>query len=442
MHSIFLPNQSALEARFASAPGGVRAGELHNPLRKAAFYCGVVLVFIRFSMLHQILTYVTGVNSYLLYIFGIPVLLAVVATGGLSRLLRQRATRYWLLFGAWMIIAIPFSFWKGGSAGTVASYWRTELIMLFAIGGLVETWRECRVMLYSISAAGVVDIVSARLFGRLDEEGRLSLVVGSVANANDFAAHLLFVLPFLFWVVQSARSSLLRIIALVGIGAGMYLILATGSRGGAVALGIEIVFAAFAAAPRQRKRIFIAAAVLLLAAVMIAPERAFQRTLSFSDNHSPISAEARESMESREYVLRQSISFTFEHPLVGVGPGQFSTYEGNQSRAEGKHGYWRETHNSFTKVSSECGVPALIFYLAAIILTFRLLGTIRKQAQGVSGLENIATAVFSMRLAMIGFCVAIFFLNFAYTFYLPAMTGLAIGICNATEYRRQAINPT
>jgi hypothetical protein len=84
----------------------------------------------------------------------------------------------------------------------------------------------------------------------------------------------------------------------------------------------------------------------------------------------------------------------------------------------------------------------LIFFLVAVISTFRLLATIRKRARGVSGLENVAAAVFSMRLGMIGFCIAIFFANFTYTFYLPAMTGLAIAICNATEHRRQKVNST
>jgi hypothetical protein len=438
MDPIVSPIQSAVPIHGASVLGRVRAKELHNPLRTAVFYCGVVLVFIRFSMLHQFVTYVTGLNLYLLYIFGIPVLIGVVVTGGLRRMLRHRTARYWMLFGAWMIIALPFSTWKGGSAGIVAGYWRTELIMLFAIGGLVETWRECRLMLYSIGAAAVVDIISSRLFGRLDDGGRFFMAVGTVANANDFAAHLLFLLPFLLWIVQSARSSLLRLIALAGIFAGIYLILSTGSRGGTVALAIEIAFAILAAAPRHRVQIFVAAAFILLVAIMIVPERAFQRALSFSDNRSLSSEEAIESRDSRKYLLEQSVIYTLANPLFGVGPGQFSIYEGNQSQAEGKHGSWHETHNSFTKASSECGIPALIFFVGAIFTTFRLLGMMRRQVQGSSGMEDVATAVFCMRLGMIGFCTAIVFLNFTYSFYLPAMTGLAIAICNAIEQRRQA----
>jgi hypothetical protein len=42
-------------------------------------------------------------------------------------------------------------------------------------------------------------------------------------------------------------------------------------------------------------------------------------------------------------------------------------------------------------------------------------------------------AVFCIMLGMVGFTVAITFLNFAYFFYLPAMAGLATGVWSAAE---------
>jgi hypothetical protein len=364
----------------------------------------------------------------------------VLTTGGLRRTLRYGAARYWLLFGAWMVVALPFSSWRGGSIGIVGSFWRTELLILFAIAGLVVTRRECQVMLSAVAVAAVTNLFAAKLFGHVDDGMRLSLSFGTVSNSSDFAAHLIFVLPFLLYIALTAQSRVVRILAFVAIGVGMYFVLATGSRGGAFALAVEIACATFTATRRRRIIILSTGLILLLVAVCTVPERAYRRTLAFSDDSSADFGEATESKESREYLLRQSIYYTFEHPLVGVGPGQFSNYEGMQSRAEGKHGNWHETHNSFTKASSECGIPALIFYLAAIVSTFRLLGTVHKQVRGVSGLEKVATAVSSMRLSIIGFCTAIFFLNFTYAFYLPAMTGLAIAVCNATEQRRQVVN--
>src|ERR1035441_10056053 len=60
------------------------AGEVEDtsPLRVMAFKLGLILVFIRFSIIHQLLTSLVHVNFYLLYLFGIPALLGVALAGG------------------------------------------------------------------------------------------------------------------------------------------------------------------------------------------------------------------------------------------------------------------------------------------------------------------------------------------------------------------------
>jgi len=88
--------------------------ETQSAARKIAFWFGVGLVFVRFSMLNELLSYVDGRNFYLLYLFGIPALLGLLVSGGITRVLRERAAILWLCFGVWAVIAIPFSIWRGG----------------------------------------------------------------------------------------------------------------------------------------------------------------------------------------------------------------------------------------------------------------------------------------------------------------------------------------
>jgi hypothetical protein len=80
------------------------------------------------------------------------------------------------------------------------------------------------------------------------------------------------------------------------------------------------------------------------------------------------------------------------------------------------------------QVASECGIPALILFLCGIVSTFRLLNSTFRQARRRSDCEDIAAASFFAMLAMVAFCTAIFFLSFAYFFYLPALAGLAIAL--------------
>ena len=153
-----------------AGPGSV--DEAQSAARRIAFWFGVGLVFVRFSMLNEILSYVSGRNFYLLYFFGIPALFGLFVSGGIVRVLRERPAILWVCFGVWAVMAIPFSIWRGGSAHTVWAYWKTELIMMFVIGGIMRTWRECRVVMFAIAAGAAVNIFSSRLFGQVELSGR------------------------------------------------------------------------------------------------------------------------------------------------------------------------------------------------------------------------------------------------------------------------------
>jgi O-antigen ligase len=153
-----------------------------------------------------------------------------------------------------------------------------------------------------------------------------------------------------------------------------------------------------------------------------------QRLQSFSSGDEG----AVESSEARKYLFRKSVEYTLTHPIFGVGPGQFSNYEGQHNIVVGTtHGYWHETHNMFTQVSSECGIPAFFFFTAGLVSTWRMLSGTYRKARERADCADIQTAVLCVMIGMAGFCVAATFLNFAYFFYQPALGGLAIAISSA-----------
>jgi O-Antigen ligase len=396
--------------------------------RKIAFWFGVGLVFVRFSMLNELLSYVDGRNFYLLYLFGVPALLGLFLSGGIARVLRERAGILWVCFGIWAAIAIPFSIWRGGSAQTVWAYWKTELIMMFVIGGITTTWRECRVVMFAIAAAAAVNVVWFRLFAQSELSGRMSLAFGMVANANDFAGHLLLVLPFLVWAALSCKSLMLRLAALAGLGYGAYLVLASGSRGALIALALDILFFTFAARRPYRLGLWLMVPLIAIAAITALPNGVVNRLVSFSSSQSGASEEALGSSEARQMLLRDGITSALRNPIFGIGPGQFTTYEGSKDELRGTGAYWHDVHNSFVQAASECGIPALLLYVAAIWSSWNLLKVVGQRTSRNPQLLGVTNAVFCIRLAIIGFCTAVFFLNFTYTFYLPAMTGLAIAV--------------
>ena len=91
----------------------------------------------------------------------------------------------------------------------------------------------------------------------------------------------------------------------------------------------------------------------------------------------------------------------------------------------GTHGTYRDTHNTFTQISSECGIPGFLIFVAGIVSTWLLLNAVYREAQQRPDCGDIALAVLCMMVGMVGFVVAITFLTFGYFFYLPAMGGFA-----------------
>jgi O-antigen ligase len=413
-----------------------------DPTRIFALYLGALLLFLRVSMMNQVLSYLTQVNFRLLYVFGLPALLAVFFVGGIRRTLEGRPAYYWIGFAIWAILAVPFSTWMGSSFSLVATYLRADFLMLFVVGGLVITWRECKVMMYAMLFGGVVNLATARLFGST-EVNRFGLEFGTVANPNDFAGHLLLVVPFLLWLVLTSRNILLRVAGLAGFVYGVYLILASGSRGAAVGLVVAVLFFLWRGSARQKITLIVGAPILLVVLIAALPGGTWRHIKSFSANTPDADGAAIASSAARTYLFRQSVNYSLRHPLFGLGPGQFSIYEGVHNQIGGTtHGSWHDTHNTYTQVSSECGIPAMLLYIAGILSSFRLLGSAYRQARARPDCQDIRSAALCIMLGMAGYCAAITFLNFAYFFYLPAMAGFAIAFSRAAqrEFRARGVD--
>jgi O-antigen ligase len=407
------------------------AADEQNGLRKLALWAGLAMLFVRITVLPEILASVLHVNTYLLYVVGPPAMFGALFTGAIGRTMRHRAAKYWVGFSVCILIALPFSSWRGGSAELVRSYMLFSLPLLFTVGGLAVTWRDVRSTFSTIALAGVVFCFSTRFLAD-EESGRVAMnnASGTIGNSNDLASQIILVLPFLLYIFMDRRRFvILRYVSLLTIPYGLWVTLGTASRGALLALFASFLFVLFRASAAQRVAALALMTVIVLSLPVILQSSAATRLGSMFGGQDQ---EAKESEDSRRYLLQQSIRFTFEHPVLGVGPGQFSIFEGTTAKANGQIGNWHETHNAFTQVSSECGVPALIFFLAAIGSIFGSVSKIYRQARR-QGHKEIVDASFCYLLSMVGFLVSIVFLANAYRFYLPVLIGLGIALTAAAK---------
>jgi O-antigen ligase len=395
------------------------------------------MVFLRFSMLHQFANYFAHANLYLLYLFGIPALLGVLISGGIRRTFQGRPA-YWLTGCAlWFVITIPFSSWRGDSFHAVVSYLRADFPILFIVAGLTLTWKDCERIMFAAALGAVVNLLWARMFDA-EQGGRLSMRISTIGNSNDYAGHMILGLAFVLWIaINAQKSRIIRMAALLSIVVGILLIIRTGSRGALVALFAVFLLFLYRANMTQRMALVLVAPIVLAIALASVPKTILTRITSFSAGEAGAPEEALMSTSSRKYLFRKSIEYTFTHPLFGIGVGQFASYEGNHNKITGEHGAWKNTHNSYTAISSETGLPGFILYLGAI---FSIIGTFRKinlQARQRPECQDITAASFCAMVGTIGYSVVILFLNFAYFFYFPCLGGLAIAMRRAADHEFQ-----
>jgi O-antigen ligase len=433
-------------ARTAAQPiSSALAAEIDDPMRRMALYFSIGFIFLRFSHLHEMLTYTLGFNTYILYIVGLPAMGLSVLGGAVRRVFSSRLAWMWTGLVLWMALSVPFSFWKGESIALLVKYARTEIPCLFLIGGLCMTWADVRKFLYAIMLAGALNVVFFRQF-LTDEGGRMFLEYGTIANANDLAAHLILIVPFLLLgVLWPKRNIVIRATLAALIVYAIYMVLGTGSRGALVALLAAGLYAVAKGPLTVRLAGLLMTPIVAVVLAAFLPTVTKERLLSVFSDQQGMTGEAIESRSKRTYLLMQSLKLTAENPLFGVGMGQFMNYEGFQARESGGRGAWQVSHNSYTQVSSELGLPGMFFFLAAITGTYVVLARNRRQVRGQPGAEEIELTIFCTALSLVGFCVAIFFLTLAYRFYLPTMSGLVIAIAtvirNFTPAQQQTATP-
>jgi len=410
------------------------AWEIH-PVRKISLYFCLATLFLRLSVLPELILYTAHVNTYLLYLTAPPAILSALLMGSVGRTFRARAAYYWLAFFGCMLLATAFSSWPGGSAFRTITYARVDGIFLILVGGLAMNWREVRTSFRVIAAAAVVNMASARIFAH-SSNGRLSMEAsGSLGNSNDLASQLLMVLPFLlFFMLGRGRSKFPRIAIVPMLLYGLWIILGAASRGALVGLAVMFLYVLWHISLPQKVALTVTCGALVLVAMTTLPATTRNRLGTIFGGKD---IEAIDSAESRRYLFRTSVQFTIEHPVFGVGPDQFPIVEGKQSRAQGFHGNWHQTHNAYTQVSSECGVPAAFFFIAGLgsagLLVLRTYRVAKRD-----GYVEIASGCFCYLLGAMGYLVSLIFLAQAYSFKLPALVGLGITLSYAAARTMQA----
>jgi O-antigen ligase len=246
---------------------------------------------------------------------------------------------------------------------------------------------------------------------------------------------LLMGLPFCLLVVRTRRGlSPFRFACMIGLVLVPLSILRTGSRGGLLALVILYGVYFFSVPALQKIPIAIGTLLVALASLAVTSHGALERyrTIFLNDDANYKNATEESailSTRSRKELFFDSVRITFQHPLLGVGPGMFQVADAQNAEELKEPAAWHQTHNAYTQVSSEEGLPALIFYIAAIVYCFKTVRAGRKCAREHPELHEYADIAFALELSVLAFVITAIFAANAYYFFFP----LVAGLCAALE---------
>ena len=163
-------------------------------------------------------------------------------------------------------------------------------------------------------------------------------------------------------------------------------------------------------------------AVFLVCAAILLPQDISQRFTTYFNASSGANQEAADSAATRKMLLTKSIDLTLRNPIVGVGPGMFMEGEAREAAKEGHRGIWHYTHNSYTELSSECGIVGLALYAFALWRSYRGLTPIRRRYPSATTRRAALYVQMTVLMAAIG----AFFLSIAYGGIVYAIIGLSM----------------
>jgi O-antigen ligase len=129
----------------------------------------------------------------------------------------------------------------------------------------------------------------------------------------------------------------------------------------------------------------------------------------------------RGSAAVRREILILSLKMTATHPIFGVGPGQFENITQT----------WFLTHNTYTQLSSEVGIPGFILFVLILRRVFRNLNDIQKTERFRAD-PQVHIFASALRASFAGYLVGAFFASYGYELFiyaLVAFTGVLYTVC-------------
>ncbi|MFL6259337.1 MAG: putative O-glycosylation ligase, exosortase A system-associated [Thermoanaerobaculia bacterium] len=342
----------------------------------------------------------------------------VIALGRERWLTLKVQTVLLLLLAGWISITVVTAVLPDVSGEMYGYYWKAIAISVITTGLVIDR-RRFRVLVMLIAFS--IGFLGAK-------RGFLGLLTGGaryydgpggfMSDNNSFAMVLNMILPLLAAIILTEKQRYLKIAAWVVAALCVATILFTFSRGGLLTLAAVLPLLIW----RSRHRVAVALAVVLgLAAFHAWTSDRFtqdyvERAQTISDYQEDRSAMGRLN------AWKTSWGVFLDYPVLGVGPNNlevvYRTYSPEPER-------FRVSHNAFLQILCECGLPALLLFLAAIGSALWSLRRTQREAARDSWVEVYARM---LQLSILAYLIGSMFLSTAYSELLYQLVAMSVSL--------------
>ncbi len=270
-------------------------------------------------------------------------------------------------------------------------------------------------------------------------------LAGNIGEKNRYAQILLMLVPLGLFLAIGERSRLRRVLALGAAGITSLGVALTFSRGAAI--GFVLLFGImFLMGYLKWKHLLavVLGAAIVLAAVPVYTERLAELVaVSESVGDTGID-QADGAIQSRVTEGLAALLAWADHPIIGVGPGQFPHYYRQYAEVVGIRvlARDREAHNLYLGMAAELGIIGITVFLIILGLTFRDLIRARRALQVHD--PFMAAIVTGFLFSILAYLATGIFLHMSFIRYFWLMLGLAaasavIGMAIAKAHEARAL---
>lgn len=299
-------------------------------------------------------------------------LLTIAAQRDRARLLVR--DHVWISYAAvfFIVWALCSAAWAEDPGGAVSAALRLSqgVVLVFIVYTALRGPREIRWIVWAFlggalltALIGLGGSTSAESFSPYADTGRLA---GQIGDPNELAALLVPALVFSTFMLAAVKNPLLRLFLATSVGVFMVALFLTQSRGGLVALGATFLVTPFLAGPVRARAVAVMLVVVAAGVsyyVLVAPPEAIERITHFSAGGGT----------GRTDLWGIALDMTGNHPVGGVGAGNFQTIEPryalgnvNLESIDLIVDTPKVAHNTYLHILAELGIVGFLAFVAVL----------------------------------------------------------------------------